>query len=162
MSEPQLERSVLEAKEREELYAIADALGTKPGSRAKKADLITQILRATGIEPDVLEPAEKPRRTRVRKAVSEPAGAAERPDDANGDEATSTAAVAQEPATARAGNGRTLASRSALRGTDDSAVGGEPPGARLAPAASNPAGEVDAQQLPLTASDRTAQPGRPG
>ena len=50
MSEPQLERSVLEAKEREELYAIADALGTKPGRRAKKADLITQILRATGVE----------------------------------------------------------------------------------------------------------------
>jgi len=37
MSETQLERSVLEAKEREELFAIADALGAKPGARAKKA-----------------------------------------------------------------------------------------------------------------------------
>ena len=52
MSETQLERSVLEAKERDELFAIADALGAKPGARAKKADLVTQILRATGIEPD--------------------------------------------------------------------------------------------------------------
>ena len=31
MSETQLERSVLEAKERDELFAIADALGAKPG-----------------------------------------------------------------------------------------------------------------------------------
>ena len=52
MSEPQLERSVLEAKEREELVAIADALGARPGPRAKKADLITHILRATGIESE--------------------------------------------------------------------------------------------------------------
>ncbi len=52
MSEPQLERSVLEAKEREELYAIAEALGTKPGSRARKSDLIVQILRATGVAVD--------------------------------------------------------------------------------------------------------------
>ena len=53
MSATQLERSVLEAKEREELFAIAAALGTKATTRAKKADLITQILRATGVEPDV-------------------------------------------------------------------------------------------------------------
>ena len=76
MSETQLERSVLEAKEREELFAIADALGAKPGARAKKADLVTEILRATGIEPapssDVVE---KPRRTRARKAVADPAPA---------------------------------------------------------------------------------------
>ncbi|MDQ1398358.1 MAG: transcription termination factor Rho [Acidimicrobiaceae bacterium] len=76
MSEPQLERSVLEAKEREELYAIAEALGTKPGSRARKSDLILQILRATGVAVDEPEPAvavEKPRRApRARKAVSAP------------------------------------------------------------------------------------------
>ena len=48
MSEPQLERSVLEAKERDELMAIANALGANPGARAKKADLITAILKATG------------------------------------------------------------------------------------------------------------------
>src|SRR5271156_3130798 len=78
MSETQLERSVLEAKEREELFAIADALGAKPGARAKKADLVTQILRATGIEP---EPDgqidEKPRRTRARKATSAPSAPSE-------------------------------------------------------------------------------------
>jgi transcription termination factor Rho len=81
MSEPQLERSVLEAKDRDELYAIADALGTKPGSRTKKADLISQILRATGVEAEAAEPAEKPRRTRARKAAAteQPAAAVEEP-----------------------------------------------------------------------------------
>ncbi len=89
MSEPQLERSVLEAKEREELYAIADALGTKPGSRARKSDLILQILRATGVVVDDGDtakqaaatteagpPAEKPRRAvRARKVAPSPAAA---------------------------------------------------------------------------------------
>src|SRR5438445_3413520 len=76
MSEPQLERSVLEAKERDELYASAEALGTKPASRTKKADLITQILRATGVDQETAAPVEKPRRTRARKAAAAPANGA--------------------------------------------------------------------------------------
>jgi transcription termination factor Rho len=68
MSEPQLERSVLEAKEREELFAIADALGTRPVTRARKGDLVTAILRATGVEVGD-EPAPA-RRTRARKAAA--------------------------------------------------------------------------------------------
>jgi len=39
MSDLQLERSVLEAKERDELFAIALALGTSPAARTKKAGL---------------------------------------------------------------------------------------------------------------------------
>ena len=76
MSEPQLERSVLEAKERDELMAIATALGASPGARAKKADLITAILKATGIEVDgtagteVAEETPAPRRrTRARRTA---------------------------------------------------------------------------------------------
>ena len=42
MSDLQLERSVLEAKERDELFAIALALGTTPAARTKKADLVSQ------------------------------------------------------------------------------------------------------------------------
>ena len=76
MSETQLERSVLEAKEREELFAIADALGTKPTARAKKADLVSQILRATGVEADEAATAEaKPRRGRPKKAPADSAPA---------------------------------------------------------------------------------------
>jgi transcription termination factor Rho len=77
--EQQLERSVLEGKERDELHAIAEALGTKPGSRSKKADLIDSILKATGVDAggerdNGAEPA-KARRTRTprAKAVSETA-----------------------------------------------------------------------------------------
>ena len=43
MSDLQLERSVLEAKERDELFAIAQALGSTPGPRTKKADLVSKI-----------------------------------------------------------------------------------------------------------------------
>ncbi|MGH9165064.1 MAG: hypothetical protein ACRDZW_06070, partial [Acidimicrobiales bacterium] len=48
--EQQLERSVLENKERDELQAIAEAMGLKPTSRVAKSTLVGQILRATGVE----------------------------------------------------------------------------------------------------------------
>lgn len=67
-AEPQLERSVLEAKERDELQAIAEALGQQPPVRSKKADLVDVILRATGVEAAPAEPP-KLRRT-VRKRVA--------------------------------------------------------------------------------------------
>jgi len=47
----QLERSVLEGKERDELSAIAQAMSLKTTSRTKKADIIDQILDATGVTP---------------------------------------------------------------------------------------------------------------
>ncbi len=45
----QLERSVLEGKEREELHAIAQAMSLKTTSRTKKADIIDRILEAAGV-----------------------------------------------------------------------------------------------------------------
>ena len=42
-----LERAVLEAKDREQLLAIAGALGVKAASRAKKAEIIDKILEQT-------------------------------------------------------------------------------------------------------------------
>ena len=48
-AEQQLERSVLEGKERDELHAIAQALSVKTNSRTKKADMIDGILKATGV-----------------------------------------------------------------------------------------------------------------
>jgi transcription termination factor Rho len=50
MSGEQLERSILERKEREELKAIAIAMSLQPVARSKKADLVDQILRAAGVE----------------------------------------------------------------------------------------------------------------
>ncbi|MGO9343074.1 MAG: transcription termination factor Rho [Acidimicrobiales bacterium] len=49
-AEQQLERSVLERKEREELRAIAQAMSLQTTSRSKKADIIDLILRAAGVE----------------------------------------------------------------------------------------------------------------
>jgi transcription termination factor Rho len=69
MTQPMLERSVLERKERDELHTIAEALGVKPGARTKKADLIQTILVAAGVEPAASEEAaEKPKRTRSPRA----------------------------------------------------------------------------------------------
>ena len=78
MSEQQaLERSVLERKERDELHTIAEALGLKPGTRTKKADLVDTILRAAGVETEgngasngEAAPPEKPKRTRKKAAAT--------------------------------------------------------------------------------------------
>jgi transcription termination factor Rho len=48
-AEQQLERSVLEGKERDELQAIAQAMSLKTTSRTKKSDIIDRILEATGV-----------------------------------------------------------------------------------------------------------------
>ena len=49
MAAEQLERSILENKERDELHAIASAMALKPAARSKKADIIDLILQATGV-----------------------------------------------------------------------------------------------------------------
>src|SRR5580658_1513095 len=67
MSDLQLERSVLEAKERDELFAIALALGASPAARTKKPDLVSHILQVTGVEEDATPTVEKPRRARARR-----------------------------------------------------------------------------------------------
>ena len=46
MAEEQLERSVLDGKDREQLHAIAGAMGVRAATRMKKADLIEAILDA--------------------------------------------------------------------------------------------------------------------
>ena len=143
MSETQLERSVLEAKEREELFAIADALGAKPGARAKKADLVTQILQATGIEPAPDGEADgKLRRTRARKATAGATGVgatAVGPTDA-GDTDTDDVAAVVEGVTAAvsAGDRRGGAGRvsRANQTVDETGTNGDGPGAPGAPGVS--------------------------
>ena len=46
-----MERSVLEKKDRDELQSIAVAMGGKPGSRARKADIVDLILQLAGVTP---------------------------------------------------------------------------------------------------------------
>jgi transcription termination factor Rho len=141
--EQQLERSVLEGKERDELHAIAEALGTKPGSRAKKADLIDSILRATGVDAGgdagngTSEPA-KPRRTRTprAKATAEPtAESVTSPDGqvavngapAAADKGAEPARAESRPEPARAGSPRAGSARAeAMAGAGEEARGAEP------------------------------------
>ena len=47
MSTTELDRSMLEGKDREELHAIANAVGVKAPTRMRKADLVTAILEST-------------------------------------------------------------------------------------------------------------------
>jgi transcription termination factor Rho len=131
-AEQQLERSVLEGKERDELSAIAQAMSLKTTSRTKKADIIDQILDATGVTSGSdasvaangdgrAEGATKPpRRTRASTAEDSPAepGASSEaggPVDetsngtdragADGSAAASDAAAATATATPAAGSG---------------------------------------------------------
>ena len=60
------QRATLEAKDRDELLTIASTLGGKPGSRAKKADVIEMILELIA---DSEPAAPKPRRGRPPKAA---------------------------------------------------------------------------------------------
>jgi transcription termination factor Rho len=87
--EQQLERSVLDGKERDELVAIAEAMGLKPAARVSKVNLVTQILRATGVDVGEENGARRARR-RAEDAAPEPAPA-EAP-STNGSAATTEAA----------------------------------------------------------------------
>ncbi|HLX87382.1 MAG TPA: transcription termination factor Rho, partial [Acidimicrobiales bacterium] len=71
-AEPQLERSVLERKEREELRAIAQAMALETNTRSKKADIIDQILRAAGVDADGATPSngDSPARSRPRRPAA--------------------------------------------------------------------------------------------
>ncbi|CAN5713966.1 hypothetical protein BH20ACT2_BH20ACT2_11560 [soil metagenome] len=75
-----IERSALEAKERDELATIAEAMGQKPPARAKKSDIVDLILRLAGVstQEDAAAdrpepPADKPKRSRSRAKAPEPA-----------------------------------------------------------------------------------------
>jgi transcription termination factor Rho len=88
-AEQQLERSVLEGKERDELSAIAQAMSLKTTTRTKKADIIDQILDATGVtsgnggsangDGGEANGAKSPRRTRTAASADDGAGDAAEP-----------------------------------------------------------------------------------
>ncbi|HEX4904283.1 MAG TPA: transcription termination factor Rho, partial [Acidimicrobiales bacterium] len=98
MSEPVLERSVLERKERDELKTIVEALGAKAPARAKKADLVDLILTTAGVapapapkaasaakpapeaEPEAPAPAPAPTAAAIEAAVEENGAREDRPE----------------------------------------------------------------------------------
>src|SRR5690606_7701334 len=93
-----LERSALERKDREELTTIAQALGAKPPSRARKAEIIQLILELTGVEP---EGEASGGRSASPRAAGSRRGAA-RGGEQGGDEASAAGAG---PAETSAGDG---------------------------------------------------------
>ena len=60
MAAEALEKSVLESKDKEQLFAIAQALGIKTTARAAKATLIDKILESTGAGSSSAAPAPAP------------------------------------------------------------------------------------------------------
>ena len=76
MASGALEQSALEAKDREQLVAIAGALGVKSASRAKKAELIEMILEQTKPAEVAPKPAKKEDAPKAEKpAAKSPASA---------------------------------------------------------------------------------------
>ncbi len=147
-AEQQLERSVLEGKEREELSAIAQAMSLKTNSRTKKADIIDQILDATGVtsgsgpaasngvgEGGDANGAKPPRRSRSASSAAPAADTADGPSaiaSAGAGDATPTTAAADSDGGAGVPDG---ASGEALPGTatatatataESSGSGGDP------------------------------------
>jgi transcription termination factor Rho len=154
-AEQQLERSVLERKEREELRAIAEAMALDTNSRSKKADIIDQILRAAGVDGAGADGANGAGGARPRSRANGPAVSADAGDEPSSLH-TSTAAdvVAPEPAAvATSHNGRAEGSETVLSaGTDTSS---EHAGADQAPA--DQGESVSTGDRPLT-----VRPGNPG
>jgi transcription termination factor Rho len=89
-AEQQLERSVLERKERDELRAIAQAMSLATNSRSKKADIIDSILRAAGVEVSDAAPKSNgsTETKRVRKSTTAAA-------ETNGDTKVEVVSVAE-------------------------------------------------------------------
>jgi transcription termination factor Rho len=100
-----LERSALERKDREELTTIAQALGAKPPSRARKAEIVQLILELTGVASSEASGTEeqgtKPKRARAGNGGSKEEATVDE-SDSGADTATTTGAptAAAEPAAA--------------------------------------------------------------
>jgi transcription termination factor Rho len=120
MSDLQLERSVLEAKERDELFAIALALGSSPPARTKKADLVSHILQVTGVDGEAAPIPEKPRRSRAARSGAASSEVAAPADDNQQLELATTNGNGAQAATTEqpneASNGGAATTKSALNG----------------------------------------------
>ena len=95
MAAEALEQSMLESKDKEQLLAIAQALGIKTTSRAAKATLIDKILETTGGAAGAPAPA-----TNGRAAKSKAPAASETENEADQRESAAAAEVAIPPSPA--------------------------------------------------------------
>jgi transcription termination factor Rho len=106
MSGAGFDMALLEGKDRAELAAIAEQLGQKPAARAKKADIVSLIMRLVGAEettapaPDTAPEPEAGAPDAAADAAEEPAGDAA---DETGEPAAEDVAHDAEDGTAAAG-----------------------------------------------------------
>ena len=97
MAADALEKSVLESKDKEQLVAIATALGIKAGPRAKKEDIITKILDTVGGPGEAAPATDKPKRGPGRPPKARPAE--ETSTDASAEPASTTSSKPESAAT---------------------------------------------------------------
>jgi len=128
----ELERSALERKDRDELHTIAIALGGKPASRAKKADIVDLILELAGVTAPSIPTADGP----VPPETASTAEGAEAATPASGTgRARRSRSRATEPAEAEAeasADDTTVAEKSDVddAGSDDAGSDADRPAAR--------------------------------
>jgi transcription termination factor Rho len=142
-----LERSTLERKDRAELATIAETLGRKPTSRAKKSEIVDLILELTGVTSNGggLEPV-APSPSSARAASASEAGSVS--GDAHRASSPSEVATAQPPTVS--GETSTTPSSAETSSTEvpgDTGDGGER-GEQAAPAGQAPEGQVQDRHAP--------------
>jgi transcription termination factor Rho len=122
-----LEKSVLESKDKEQLIAIATALGLKASARAKKEDIITNILATVGGPEESASGGSGRTSTRstATKAAKNGTSAKSREGASEQDGAEESSETKQAPATGRAA---ATPVKPATTGADDVILGpdGEP------------------------------------
>jgi transcription termination factor Rho len=159
-AEQQLERSVLERKEREELRAIAEAMALDTNSRSKKADIIDQILRAAGVDATTGAAATNgsaPAKPRTRASSARAAATVDaelkpaEPAPVNGDSADHAHA-----------NGSTVAPTASNGASVDSSVSGETVSASDDPGSGTEEAAVTQADRPAAAPVRQGSPGQNG
>src|SRR5918994_256855 len=153
MKEEQLERSVLDGKDREQLHAIAGAMGVRAATRMKKADLIDAILDAAdgnGGEPaSDGDDASRGRATRPKRVRSVKASEADDPIAALAAEEEalpSSTEAADEPAPRRARNSAEAQSFDNGASSNESDASDEGPGGGTATATRTRVEEEDTRQ----------------
>jgi transcription termination factor Rho len=140
-----LERSALERKDRDELTTIAQALGAKPPSRARKAEIVQMILELTGVATPPADAAPAAAPAPAEAEAEAPAA----PSAGNGGDAP-----ASEPAAADTPAQQPLAEWEAATGTP-----AEAPGAGAGATAHGDAGNGQAEAVASADTDRRPGPG---
>jgi transcription termination factor Rho len=153
MSDQELDRSVLDSKDREELHQIAGAMGVNAATRMKKADLIDAILGAVndGNARDGKAGADggdRPKRVRSRRASE--------PDDAI------AALAAEEEAIAAAGESDDASDEPRRVSRTASSASGDGGGEKSGRDGASDASQSKATSTKTTNNDSTARDGNGG